>query len=88
MVLPPAENTVTYCLVNETVQYESHMGPTPIIVLVKDGMMYPVVGKSSTKCRIGSVAVADNISTCPIDVPTLICEALVLVGTCGSDGDM
>ena len=43
--LPFGESTVTSCLVKTTVQYASHMGPTPIIVLVKEGVMYPVVGK-------------------------------------------
>ena len=42
------KNNVTYCLVKTTVQSASHMGLTPIIVLVKEGMMYPVVGKYVT----------------------------------------
>ena len=54
------------------------MGPTPTRVLLKDGMMYPVVGKSATNCGIGSVAVDGNLYTCPVAMPTLICEALVL----------
>ena len=41
--LPFGENTVTSFLVKTTVKYASHMGPTPSIVLVKEGMMYPVV---------------------------------------------
>ena len=45
--LPPGEKTVTSCLVNNTVQSALHMGPTPTSVLVKDGMMYPAVGKYS-----------------------------------------
>ena len=64
------------------------MGPTPTRVLLKDGMMYPVVVKSSANCRIGSVAVAHYLFTCPVSVPTLICEALVLGGPCGADGAM
>ena len=64
------------------------MGPTPTSVLVKYGMMYPVVGKYSANCGIGSVSVADNLYTCPVYVPTLIFEALVLGGPCGSDGSM
>ena len=57
-------------------------------MLVKDGMMYPVFGKSDFNCGIGSVAVSDDISTCTFAVPKLICEALVLGGPCGSDGAM
>ena len=88
MGLPPGENIFIYCLVNKTVQSESHMGPTSTRVLVKDGIMYPLIRKSSANCGIGSVAVADNLSICPVYVPTLICEALVLVGTCGADGEI
>ena len=69
MGLPPGKNTVTSCLVNMTVHSASHMGPTATRVLVKYGMMYPVVGKSSTNCRIGSVAVNEDLYTCPVDVP-------------------
>ena len=58
------------------------MGPTPTCVLVKYGMRYPVVGKSASNYGIGSVAVAGDISTCPLAVPTLIYEALVLGGPC------
>ena len=86
--LPPGDNTVTSFLVNKTVQSASHMGPTPTSVLVKDGMMYLLAGISTAKCRIGSVAVAEDRSTCPVAVHTLICEALVLGGPCGSDGVM
>ena len=53
------------------------MGPTPISALVKAGMMYPVVGKSDSNFGIGSIAVAENFSTYPFSVPTLIGEALV-----------
>ena len=45
--LPFGESTVTSCLVNTTVQSASHMGPTPTSVLLKEVMMYPVVGKSA-----------------------------------------
>ena len=76
--LPPGENTVTSFLVNNIVQSASNMIPTPTRVLVKYGMIYPVVGKSAANCGIGGVAVADNLSTCPVAVPTLICKALVL----------
>ena len=78
--LPSDEKTVTSCLVNATVQFASHMGPTPTIVLVKEGMIYPVVGKSDSNCVIGSIAVAEDVSTCPFAVTTLIYEALVLGG--------
>ena len=64
------------------------MGPTPTRVLVKDAMMYPVVRISSSKCRIGSVAVADDRSNFPVAMPTLICGALVLGGPCGDVGAM
>ena len=60
------------------------MGPTPTRVLTKDSMMYPVVGKYATNCGIGIVGVADDLSTCPVAVPTLICGALVLGGPCGA----
>ena len=88
MGLPPGNNNVTSCLVNKTVQSTSHMGLTPTSVLVKDGIIYPVVGKSSANCRIGSVAVTEDLSTCTVAVPTLICEALVLGGPCGADGEI
>ena len=71
---------MTYCLVNNTVQSASHMGPTPTGVLVKDGIMYRVVGKYATNGGIGSVAVADKLSTCTVAVPTILYEALVLGG--------
>ena len=71
--LPPGENTVTSFLVNNIVQSASNMIPTPTSVLVKYGMMYSVVGKSAANCGIGGVAVADNLSTCSVSVPTLIC---------------
>ena len=86
--LPPGENIVTYFLVNKTVQSASHMGPTSTSLLVKDGMMYPVVGKSAANCRIVIVEVADDLSTCPLAVTTLICEALLLGGPCGAYGEM
>ena len=58
----------------------------PSIVLVREGMMYPVAGKSTANWGIGSIAVDDEFSTFPFDVPTLIVAALVLVGPCGADG--
>ena len=47
-VLPSGESTVTSFFLNITVQFSSQMGLTPMSVLVKDGMMYPFVGKSAT----------------------------------------
>ena len=62
------------------------MGPTPTSMLVKDGMMYPVVGKSAAKCGNGSVAVAADLSTCTVAAHKLIYEEFVLGGPCGADG--
>ena len=86
--LPLGEKTVKSCLLKTTVQSALHMGPTPTIELMKEGMIYPVVGNSDSNCRIGSIDVAEDFSTCPFAVPTLIGEALVLGGSCGSDGAM
>ena len=77
---------MTSFLVNTTVQSASHMGTTPTSVLVEEGMMYPVAGKSDSNYGIGSVSVADDLSTCKFAVPTLICAALVLGGPYGDDG--
>ena len=49
IVIPSGESTVTSFLLNTTVQFVSQMGPTQMSVLVKDGMMYPVVGKYAAK---------------------------------------
>ena len=73
---------------NTTVQLSLHMGPTPNNVLVKEGMMYTVVGNSDAKCWIGSVSVDGELSTCSFAVPTLICEEIVLGGPCSADGEM
>ena len=86
MGLLPGDKTVTSCLSNKTVQYALQMGLTPTRVLVKNGMMYHLVRKSSANCKIGSDAVSDDLYTCPVDVPTLICGVLVLGGPCGSVG--
>ena len=45
--LPFGESNVTSCLVKNIVQSASHLDPTLTSVLVKEGMMYPVVGKSA-----------------------------------------
>ena len=84
--LPSGESTVTSCLLNTTVQFASQMGPTPISVLVKVGMMYPVVGKSAANWGIGRVAVATDVATCPLPVPNLIVLTLVASGPCGAFG--
>ena len=76
---------MTSRLVNTTVQSASHMGTTPTSLLVKEGMMYPVFRNSASNYGIGSISFADDLSTCSFDVPTLICEALVLGGPCGAD---
>ena len=64
------------------------MGSTPTSMLVKYGMMYPVVVKSDANVGIGSVAVFGDLSTCPVAMPTLICEVLVLGVPWGADGAM
>ena len=87
IVLPLGDKTVTSCLMKTTVQSALHMGQTPTSVLVKEGMMYPVVGKSDSNCGIGSISVADEFSICPFSVPTLIGEALVSGVPCGADGE-
>ena len=76
---------MTSFLVKTTVQSAFYMGPTPIRALVKAGMMYPVVGKSDSNFGIGSIAVAENFSTCPFSMPKLIVEAFVSGGPCGDD---
>ena len=86
--LPTGENTVTSFLVNKTVQSASNMRPTPTSVLVRDHMINPIVVKRSANCGIVSVDVADDLSTCPVDVPILNCEAFLLGGICGADGAM
>ena len=84
--LPSDDMKVTSCFFNTTVQFASQMGPIPISVFVKVGMMYPIVGKSAANCGIGSVAFAVDISTCPFAVTTLILLALVSSGPCGAFG--
>ena len=83
MGLPSGNNTVTSCFVNKTVRSASQMGPTPTRVLVKDGMMYPVFGKSAATCGIGSEAIVDNLSTCPVTMPKQIFGVLLSGGPCG-----
>ena len=86
--LPPVESNFTSFFLNTTVQFVSQMGPTPMSVLVKDGMMYPIVGKSAANCGIVRVAFADDVETFTFTVPTLIVAALVSSGPCGAVGAM
>ena len=86
--LPSDEITVTSFFLNTTVQCESQMGPTPMIVLVKTSMMYPVVGKSAANCGICRFDFAADVDTCPLAVPTLIIAEPVSSGPCGAFGTM
>ena len=61
---------VTSCSVNMTVQPESQMGPIPTSLLVKNGMMCPSHGMSLPHWGIGSVAVAVDDTTRPLEVDT------------------
>ena len=84
--LPSGNMTVTSCFLNTTVQFASQMGPIPISVFVNVGMMYPIVGKSTANCGIGSVAFSVDVTTCPFDVPTMILLAFVSIEPCGAFG--
>ena len=64
MGLTPGDNNVILCLVNKTVQSTLHMVPTPTSRLVKDGMMYPVVGKYAANCRIHHAILHQPASWC------------------------
>ena len=64
------------------------MGPTQMSVLVNNGMMYSVVGKSATNCGIGRVAFTADVVNFPLAVPTLIVSALMLGRLCGAVGAM
>ena len=86
--LPSDESTVMSCFLNTTVQFASHMGPTQMSVLVKSGMMNPVVGKSAAIFGIDRVAFATDVANCPLAVPTNIVAALVSSGPCGAFGAM
>ena len=86
--LPSGEKTLTYFLVNNNVQFASQMVLIPTSVLVKEGIMYPVVENYYSNCGIVSVAVSDNLYNFLFDVPTLIFEALLLGVPCGDDGAM
>ena len=81
---PVGENTVTSCFVKRTVQFALQMGPIPMMVFVKEGMTYPVVGKSFFSCGIGSVAVAEEDSTWPLAGSTQTCVLMVAGVPCGA----
>ena len=71
-----------------TVQFASQIGTTPMSVLVKDGIMYPNLGKSAAKFGIGRVSFSYDVLTCPLAVPNLIVSALVSVVPCDAVGAM
>ena len=77
IVLPSGDITTTSFFVNKTLQSLSQMGPTPISVLVKEGMMYPVVGKSTANWGIGSLYDVVYFTICQFAVTTTIGEAFV-----------
>ena len=77
IVLTSNDITTTSFFVNKTLQSASQIGPTPISVLVKEGMMYPIVGKSAANWGMGSVAVAVDFTIFPFAVPTVIGVAFV-----------
>ena len=86
--LPSGESKIASFFLNTTIQFASHMGPKPMSVLEKAGVMYPVVGKSDANCGIGRVTFAADVETFTLDVPTLIVAALVSSGPCGAFGTM
>ena len=55
---PVGAKTVTSVLVNRTVQSLSQIGPIPIRVCLKPGMMWPVMGKCWAIWGIGHLALA------------------------------
>ena len=71
---------------NKTLQSASQIVPTPISVMVKEGMMYHVVGKSADNWVMGSVAIAADFTIYPFAVPTVIVVYLVSGCPCGVDG--
>ena len=77
IVSPSGDITTTSFFVNKTLQSASQIGPTPISVLVKECMMYPVFGNSAANWGMGSVAVAAGFTICPFAVPTVIGVAFV-----------
>ena len=82
------DRTLTSSFLNTTVQFASQIGPTPMRVFVKVGIMYPFVEKSLFNCGIVSVAVAIELATSPFAVPTLICFAVVIILPYGAFGAM
>ena len=69
----PYRNTIIEYLDSQkvTVQPALHMGPMPMSVSQKAGMMWPVWGKSLGKFGIRLVAVAKDCCRCPVAVPTV-----------------
>ena len=85
--LPYGKSKVTSCVLKATtVQFALQMSPTPMSVLVKSGMIYPVLGKSAANCGIVGVSFTADVATFPLAVPTLIIAELVYSGPCGAFG--
>ena len=84
--LPCGDRTVTSYFLNTTEQFASQIGPTPISVFLKVGMMYYFAGKSAFNCGMGSVAVAIELATFPFSMPTLICFDVVFIFPYGAFG--
>ena len=76
-VLLSGDITTPYFFFNKTLHSALQIGPTPISVLVEEGMMYPIVGKSDANWGMGSVAVTADFTISPFSVPTVIGVALV-----------
>ena len=64
------------------------MGPKPTRVCLKDGMMYPVVGKLWASWGSERSAVAVDLSTCPLATPTDIEGAVGSLFVVGAGGAM
>ena len=76
---PLAEYTVTSFEVNMTVQPASQIGPMPTNVFAKVGMICPSQGMSWPCCSMGSIAVADDDTTCTLAVTTFVLVPLCLL---------
>ena len=72
--------------VNVTVHTALQIGLMPTNVFVKVGMICPSQGILWPCCGMGSIAVADDNTTCPLTVPTCIFGAAVFIGPCGACG--
>ena len=64
------------------------MGPRPTSVCLKEGMTYPVVGKSLASWGMGRSAVAVDCSGCPLATPTVMRGAVVSMLVVGAFGAM